>query len=206
MRTTKRKTGVGTLLLLLVAMAALAVGCADGVKQAPDSDAQPAASSDAIPPALAGSTEEQASSPAPEAGSGEPSPQPPATKAAEATAAPQDSRSGAEAAAATDSSPDVETAAPAEVGDPPVELFLKVTSPEDESVLVTASLEVTGATNPDSVVSVGGEYVEVEADGSFTAKVALEDGPNVLGVIASNFDGQQVEEIISVIYLPRLAE
>lgn len=59
-----------------------------------------------------------------------------------------------------------------------------------------------GATNPDNVVSVGGEVVEVDEDGNFTVVVTLEEGPNVIEVIASNFDGEEVDTLITVIYFP----
>ena len=80
--------------------------------------------------------------------------------------------------------------------------FLDVTAPEDESVLDSATVEVMGATNPDNVVSVGGEVVEVDEDGNFTVVVTLEEGPNVIEVIASNFDGEEVDTLITVIYFP----
>ena len=93
--------------------------------------------------------------------------------------------------------------------DVPVAFFLQVTTPEDESVLDGAFAEVTGKTTPDAVVSVAGEPAEVNAEGIFTVTVQLQEGPNVLEVVASDFDGEKAEEIplageqrITVIYAP----
>ena len=82
----------------------------------------------------------------------------------------------------------------------PVALFLEITSPDDESVLTSDSVEVTGRTVPDAVVSVNGEPVEVDADGGFTVTVTLGAGPNFIEVVTSDFSGGQIEEIRSVIY------
>lgn len=101
------------------------------------------------------------------------------------------------------------TAVPAPTETPPVEetvtpvpFFLTVTSPEDETTVTADSMEVTGETTPDAVVSVNGEPVEVDASGNFTVTVELVEGPNFLEVVASDFAGNEVQEIRAVIYLP----
>ena len=84
----------------------------------------------------------------------------------------------------------------------PAALFLELTSPDDEAVLTENTVEVTGETTPDAVVSVNGQPVEVGADGNFEMTVTLEEGPNFLEVVASDFAGNRVEEIRAVIHLP----
>ena len=97
---------------------------------------------------------------------------------------------------------DPQATAATQPADVPDAFFLLVTTPEDESVLDGAFAEVTGRTTPDAVVSVAGEPAEVNSEGIFTVTVQLQEGPNVLEVVASDFDGEKAEEIITVIYAP----
>ena len=97
---------------------------------------------------------------------------------------------------------DQQATAATQPSDVPVAFFLQVTTPEDESVLDGAFAEVTGRTTPDAVVSVAGEPAEVNSEGIFTVTVQLLEGPNVLEVVASDFDGEKAEQIITVIYAP----
>lgn len=82
------------------------------------------------------------------------------------------------------------------------EFFLEVTSPKNESVVKTAFLAVNGRTVADAVVSVNGVAAAVGADGSFSATVALEEGPNSIEVLANDFQGHSASNVISVIYTP----
>ncbi len=55
---------------------------------------------------------------------------------------------------------------------------------------------------PNSTVTVNGILVDVDADGAFTTTVILEEGPNLLEVIASDLTGEQRFAVLSVIYIP----
>lgn len=81
----------------------------------------------------------------------------------------------------------------------PESLFLEITAPKDEIVLNESSLVVLGQTVADAVVSVNGQSVELDANGNFAATVALEQGPNAIEIIASDFRGNQESRVISVI-------
>ena len=81
----------------------------------------------------------------------------------------------------------------------PDSLFLEITAPRDEIVLNESSLVVLGQTVADAVVSVNGQSVEPDANGSFAVTVALEQGPNAIEIIASDFQGNQESRVISVI-------
>ncbi len=83
-----------------------------------------------------------------------------------------------------------------------VPFFLEVAAPEDESTIAAPSVEVKGRTVPDAVVSVNGELATVEADGSFTLSLSLEEGPNVIEVVASDFQGNEAARVLTVIYVP----
>lgn len=79
--------------------------------------------------------------------------------------------------------------------------FLTVASPQDESIVNTFETTVAGVTVPDAVVSVNGVLVEVDADGNFSTAVALDEGPNSIEVIASDYEGNEASKILTVIYL-----
>ena len=89
------------------------------------------------------------------------------------------------------------TPTPASIG-----FFLKVTEPKDESIVTSSVIPVGGTTSPDAVVSVNGEVVEVDERGNFTTMVTLEEGPNIIEVIASDFEGNKESTILAVIYIP----
>ena len=81
------------------------------------------------------------------------------------------------------------------------ELPLTVTSPQGESIVNTFETEVAGLTDPDAVVSVNGMLVDVDADGEFSTMVSLEEGPNSIEVIASDYEGHEASQILTIIYL-----
>ncbi len=81
-------------------------------------------------------------------------------------------------------------------------LVLKVINPANESVVYTFATQVAGETQPDAVVSVNGSPVEVEADGKFSTAISLEEGPNLIEVIATDYDGKEASELLVVIRIP----
>ena len=84
----------------------------------------------------------------------------------------------------------------------PKSLFLTVTSPEDESIVETSEVTVIGETLPTAIVSVNGEEVNVEDDGTFSTTVTLEEGPNDIQIVASTLGGQETSVILMVAYMP----
>ena len=81
-------------------------------------------------------------------------------------------------------------------------LFIEITEPEDESVVSTETVAVRGSTAADAVVSVNGAVVEVDAYGAFEAIVTLEEGPNLIEVVASDLTGAEESRDIVVVYIP----
>lgn len=81
-------------------------------------------------------------------------------------------------------------------------LFLSVTQPENNSTTSSNKSEVKGITSPEAVVTINGELAEVDAEGNFTMTVALEEGPNLIEVIASDTEGNQESRTFAVIYVP----
>jgi hypothetical protein len=85
-------------------------------------------------------------------------------------------------------------------------LFLKVTSPQDQSTVSTADVTVSGSTIPGAVVSVSVDdsvvIADVDQSGNFQAVVTLEEGPNFIEVDASDPLGNQVSANLSIVYAP----
>ena len=117
------------------------------------------------------------------------------------------------APAVTSAPPSASVAAPAPSGattpasDPASNIvlasfFLEVTEPQNETVVTMSPLPVQGQTTPDSVATVNGQVVEVDAQGQFMTQVMLEEGPNFIEVLASDFDGHQEGQVLTVIYIP----
>ena len=85
---------------------------------------------------------------------------------------------------------------------PPQGFFLEVTEPQDETVVNTSPIRVIGSTSPEAQVSVNGELIDVDGQGDFAAMVKLEEGPNVIEVIATDYEGNEESCILAVIYAP----
>ncbi len=85
---------------------------------------------------------------------------------------------------------------------PKIGFFLTVAQPADNSIITVDKVEVRGRTTPGAVVSVNGELVEVDGEGNFTTMVVLEEGPNIIEVIASDLEGNEESRILVIIYVP----
>ena len=80
--------------------------------------------------------------------------------------------------------------------------FLLVTEPEDQSIVSASRQPVSGRTVPDAIVSVNGVGVNVDAAGSFSANVTLEQGPNLIEVVGTSSDGRVLSAVVAVIFRP----
>lgn len=98
--------------------------------------------------------------------------------------------------------PGVTATAPPLVAVTPAAFFLDVTAPQNESTVKAATIEVKGRTVADAVVSVNGQAVQVNADGTFSTNVKLDEGPNTIEVIASDFQGNKASRVLTVIFVP----
>ena len=80
--------------------------------------------------------------------------------------------------------------------------FLTMTQPTDESIVNADKVEVIGITVPKAVVSANGNLAEVDEEGNFTMMVVLEEGPNIIEVIASHLEGNEESRTLVIIYVP----
>jgi hypothetical protein len=98
--------------------------------------------------------------------------------------------------------PAAAAATPTVAAKPGALLVLQVLEPADESEVTTPTVTVRGVTSPGAVVSVGDDLADVDAGGAFSATVTLEEGPNVIEVVASDEDGNVLFQEILIIYEP----
>lgn len=61
---------------------------------------------------------------------------------------------------------------------------------------------MTGRTAPGALVTVDATLATVRADGGFSAAITLEDGPNLIDIIASNAAGDVQVVTLTVHYVP----
>lgn len=59
-----------------------------------------------------------------------------------------------------------------------------------------------GVTSADAIVSVNGVIVEVQSDGKFETTLALDIGPNIVDIVASDLDGNQINSTFGIISIP----
>ena len=71
-----------------------------------------------------------------------------------------------------------------------------------ESIVAEPTITVTGRTRIDAAVSVGVEFVDIDEEGRFSVPVLLEVGPNIIQVVASLESGEELVEILVVVYSP----
>ena len=81
-------------------------------------------------------------------------------------------------------------------------LFLEITSPVNQSVVSSSSVEIEGNTLSTAILSINGSLTAVTSSGTFTSALVLEEGVNVIQVVVSDLRGNEIGEILSLIYLP----
>ena len=83
------------------------------------------------------------------------------------------------------------------------ELFLQMVEPVELEVFTDlGSMTVAGRTRVDAIVTINDTMVEPNIDGEFSLDVPLEEGPNIIEVVASVASGEQMDLVLVVIYLP----
>ncbi len=80
-------------------------------------------------------------------------------------------------------------------------LPLQITEPQDEITVNTSTIEVKGVTTADAVVTINGSLVDVDESGKFSTTVSLEEGPNSIEVVASDSQGNEANQVLTVIYV-----
>ena len=80
---------------------------------------------------------------------------------------------------------------------------MHIAEPETEDVIVTSdTFEVVGRTSVDALVSVNDAFPDVDVEGVFRSTVTLDEGPNVVEVVASTSAGDEASIVLLIIYEP----
>ncbi len=100
--------------------------------------------------------------------------------------------------------PPTPSPSPAPTPDPLGEaFFLKVLSPgEETSFVAVPRATVEGMTRVDAIVSINDDLVTVDETGRFQAEVELEEGPNLVEVVASIASGEELSAVLTIFYMP----
>ena len=85
---------------------------------------------------------------------------------------------------------------------PPVQLFIDLVSPQDDSVVTSDQVSVNGVTSPDATLSVNGLLVKPNTDGAFSTTIKLSEGVNLIEIIATDLAGNQATRVLTVAYIP----
>jgi hypothetical protein len=80
-------------------------------------------------------------------------------------------------------------------------LVLKLLAPADETVVAAPQVNVVGEVSAETVLTINDEIYLLPA-GAFSQAVPLEEGPNVLEIVASDAAGNEVYLILTVTYQP----
>ena len=98
--------------------------------------------------------------------------------------------------------PPAPTLAIADTPTPSSAFTVTLETPSDGETTRFSPALVIGQTAPQAIVSVNDVVGIANADGRFSLSVPLQEGPNVLEVIASDAAGEQVYVILTVLYQP----
>jgi hypothetical protein len=77
---------------------------------------------------------------------------------------------------------------------------LTVTSPINNALVTTTSINVIGTTIPKAEVSVNEADTIADAKGNFSAKITIDEGDNFIAVVATDENGNIAEQDLSVTY------
>jgi len=81
------------------------------------------------------------------------------------------------------------------------ELKLMVTEPPDNSIVSTSEIEIKGTTGPGAVISANNEFDTADNQGNFAIRVALDEGPNIIEIVASDASGNEASLTLTVSYV-----
>lgn len=96
----------------------------------------------------------------------------------------------------------VATASPATGAAGSGTLSLVILSPLDGAVVNTSIIEIVGEAPAGSVISIGDDILIVGAEGTFKHIVSLQEGPNVIEILASDASGNESYVLLAIFYEP----
>jgi hypothetical protein len=72
----------------------------------------------------------------------------------------------------------------------------------EESIVRSDTVLLRGITSSDAIVSVNGVILEIQPDGTFELTLALDPGPNIVDVVASDLDGSSINSSLAIVSIP----
>lgn len=81
-------------------------------------------------------------------------------------------------------------------------LTLSVLQPPDETVVDTPEIDVIGTAPPDTVITVNDEILLVGPEQRFEVTILLEEGPNLIEIVASDTNGNETSQLLTIFYEP----
>jgi hypothetical protein len=94
-----------------------------------------------------------------------------------------------------------QSSTPGTIQDQPTQaLSLDISEPDDESVVNTNPISLSGTISAGAEITVNGLSVNAE-NGNFTAMVELEEGPNSIEIRATDNKGHENMKVLTVIYV-----
>ena len=81
-------------------------------------------------------------------------------------------------------------------------LSLEIEGLTDEFEVRGDSITINGQTTPDAIVSINGVIVPVDDTGRFEVPLVLNEGPNLIEIVASDLEGIPISTQLTVVSLP----
>jgi len=81
-------------------------------------------------------------------------------------------------------------------------LWLQILYPQDEAIVDAPHVSIEGRAPVETVVTINDEILLVGADQQFKTTLTLEEGPNLIEILASDVQGNQISFTLTVIFEP----
>jgi len=81
-------------------------------------------------------------------------------------------------------------------------LWLRILSPEDGETVNMPTIKIKGQAPAETVVTLNDQFLVVSADQSFEVEFNLEAGPNLIEIVASDLNGNEVFIPLTIEYEP----
>ena len=85
----------------------------------------------------------------------------------------------------------------------PAEFVLQIVEPVSlETISNTDTITITGRSRADAAITVNDQFATPDLDGIFTTEVTLAIGANIIEVVASISTGEELSQVLTIIYFP----
>ncbi len=80
------------------------------------------------------------------------------------------------------------------------EISLTIDTPANNSTVTSPTVKVSGKTVPNADVSVNDTELKADGSGNFSTTVTLDEGENIIGIVANDANGNSSEQDLTVTY------